>query len=599
MANIIKIHFTQANNQPKAMAGGFKIPALSQRTLAQSIYLAGVLAPLPLCSGLGRCGLCRVRFLSPAPQAFSTEQAILGNELVQLGWRLGCKHLAQAGMQLELPDFVRALQAKAQTSRQAQPHAPPGIQSGASAEHILLKQTASNPPDYPNNPPHHFSKLVLAVDFGTTSLHWQAFGYAPLQNSWLALQAGRELNPQMGAGSEVMSRLYEASLPGGSARLAQLAQNALQRIIATLEAQPHEICIAANPAMTCLFLGLNATSLASAPYHLPLPGNAVYQLPNLPPVYIPPLLAPFIGGDISAGICAIVQGEYEPEQQSPKYPFLMADLGTNGEFVLAKSANQFYAASIPLGPALEGIGLSCGGLAGSEGEQEGEQAAEQGGQGGLNSVITAFSLRPQGITSSNIPLHNAKSISGTGYFSLIHLLLKNGVLNPDGSFAQGGQGGEHSSGHPGPETTQLQRLLSKQIKPSKFGPVFKISSQLELSAQDVEELLKVKAAFSLVVKVLLEAASLSSPQLKTVYLAGSLGLHASPLDLEGLGFLPAGIHTRIKAIGNSSLAGAGLMLQNPKAKQTALAWAKQTQLISLQDDAKFMQQYLCEMAFKW
>ncbi|MDL2209816.1 hypothetical protein LJC26_03315, partial [Desulfovibrio sp. OttesenSCG-928-O18] len=36
-------------------------------TLAETIYLSGLFAPPALCSGLGRCGLCRVRFISAAP----------------------------------------------------------------------------------------------------------------------------------------------------------------------------------------------------------------------------------------------------------------------------------------------------------------------------------------------------------------------------------------------------------------------------------------------------------------------------------------------------------------------------------------------------
>ena len=529
--------------------GELEIPVLAQHTLAQNIYLSGKITPLPLCSGMGRCGLCRVRFLSTPPEAIFQEQEILGAELLGLGWRLACKHTAKAGMLLELPEFVEPVNEKIEEN----------FHSGEFA------QAAD------------FSKTVLAVDLGTTTLHWQAFGCISGEK-WIKLQHGRELNPQMGAGSEVMSRLFEASLPGGSARLASLAQNALRQIIFTLPRQPEELCVAANTAMTCLMLGLDATSLAKAPYSLPVCGNQTYNLSDLPPIYIPPLLSPFIGGDISAGICAILHGQGDDGANAPQFPFLMADLGTNGEFVLAKSSTEFYAASIPMGPALEGIGLSCGGMAGIEGGKSSKQ------------VATAFRLAPKGITSSNISLQTAKNISGTGYFSLLHLLLKNGILNQDGSFIF----------YENPEKqTMLIQMLSRQIKQVGNRVYFEISEQLKLTSQDVEELLKIKAAFSLVFKVLLEAAGLSSFDLKTVYLAGSLGLHSSPLDLEGLGFLPSGMHKRVKAAGNLSLCGAGLLLQNKKARQAALNWTLHTKVLSLLDNSNFMEQYLEEMIFNW
>ena len=547
--------------RPSSLVGELKIPALANHTLAQNIYLAGKVTPLPLCSGMGRCGLCRVRFLSTAPEPLPQEEEILGAELIALGWRLACKHTAQVGMEVELPEFVEPIKEKPKISLQAN-----NVGKG-----------------------EDFSKIVLAVDLGTTTLYWQAFGYNCKSKAWVNLEQGRELNPQMGAGSEVVSRLFEASLPGGRARLAKLAQDALREIILTLPKTPEQICVAANSAMTSLILGVDATSLARAPYSLPLFGNKIYSLPDLPPVYIPPLLSPFIGGDISAGICAILHGEYEADPGNlsgpdvaansgcPQFPFLLADLGTNGEFVLAKSASEFYAASIPLGPALEGIGLFCGGMAGIEGGRSSTQ------------VVTSFRLGPEGITSANIPLQEAKSISGTGYFSLLHILLKNKILNPDGSFAS----------ESNKNLTQLAQKLVKQIEQVDNMAHFKIHNQLMLTSKDVEEFLKVKAAFSLVFKVLLEASGLSTFDLKSIYLAGSLGLHSSPTNLEALGFLPGGMHKRVKAIGNSSLRGAGLLLQSEKAKQTALNWTFNTKVLSLTESSTFMDQYLEEMTFHW
>lgn len=43
------------------------LPVEAGQTLARTIWLSGELPPPALCSGLGRCGACRVRFLEGRP----------------------------------------------------------------------------------------------------------------------------------------------------------------------------------------------------------------------------------------------------------------------------------------------------------------------------------------------------------------------------------------------------------------------------------------------------------------------------------------------------------------------------------------------------
>ena len=59
-------------------------------TLAQRLFLAGFFANAPLCAGLGKCGLCRVRFVAAAPPPLPEDLRRLGREAVAAGWRLSC-----------------------------------------------------------------------------------------------------------------------------------------------------------------------------------------------------------------------------------------------------------------------------------------------------------------------------------------------------------------------------------------------------------------------------------------------------------------------------------------------------------------------------
>ena len=503
-------------------------------TLAQAVYLSGAFAPRPLCSGLGKCGLCRMRFLSAPPPATPEDEAILGTEAVSQGWRLGCRHKAAPGAEVLVPSVANQIPGKSKT--------------GAS----------TNSPE----------SLLLAVDLGTTSLVWSALDpTAATKGAGRIVAQGRELNPQIGAGSDVLSRLAATMTPGGGKRLQEVTLEALRRIVTGLPAPVSRICLAANTAMTALTRGASVLGLAAAPYALEFHGHCEESLPGLPTVYFPPQAAPFIGGDIGAGMAALLA-------QKPEFPFLLADMGTNGEFVLALSPKQSLAVSVPLGPALEGIGLSCGALAGVGGEER---------------VITGFNLTPAGLQPfcedemTAEPHYNG--ISGTGYLSLIHILRNLNLVREDGRF---------NAAAPLPLARKLARHLHARAGQTEL----ELPGRLRLTGTDVEEILKVKAAFSLAVHSLLTAADLSPTHLRACCLAGALGRHVRADDLFALGFLPAALKTnKVKAVGDTALAGAELMLTDTRSRDLAAQWAAGVKVLNLTADNTFMRLYLNHMRF--
>ncbi len=509
---------------PKKPETVLPIKMLHGHTIAQSIYLSGLFVAPALCSGLGSCKLCRVRFRGPAPSAGAEERKILGDRMIKEGWRLGCRHECVEEALLELPDFIQ----------------------------LKKKPESRGAPDKDG---------FLAVDLGTTSICWQLIKFGEV------LSEGRQVNPQMGAGSDVVARLGEASRPGGFERLSSLVQQELKSIISALPVQPAGICVAGNTAMSAIFLGIDPSGLARVPYKAPLSGDEEYFLPGLPSVYIPPILAPFIGGDVSAGMAALLC-----EAAPDAFPFVLCDLGTNGEFVLALGPDDFLATSIPLGPAIEGIGLSCGGLAGVGGDE--------------SQVITGLRMTPGGLLP-NIPFDQAAAISGTGYLDLLSILLAYGVISQNGVFDIA----ERDFSFP------ARAKLLEMVRETGREKFLKLDS-LSLTAGDIEELLKVKAAFSLALKSLLAEAGLQAADLKRIFLAGALGEHVKQSCLFDLGFLPSVLEGRVKVAANTSLAGAKL-LQNEKMRELARHFKSCTKIYSLPEQAGFMEKYISEMAFAY
>ena len=234
------------------------------QTLARAIWLSGVVPPPALCSGLGRCGACRVRFREGTPEPCWADAAILGADAVRDGWRLACRHRPAPGMVVELP-----------------------------------------PPPSENRKRNVFAAdggpFRLAVDVGTTSVHWRL-----LDGAGADAASGQSLNPQMGAGSDVVSRLATARTPEGRRRLQGLVLRLLHRLVSGFGVPVEELCVAGNTAMTAILLDEDVSGLAAAPYRLPEAGGRTVTWPGLPPAWIPPQPAPFIGGDISAGMAALL-----------------------------------------------------------------------------------------------------------------------------------------------------------------------------------------------------------------------------------------------------------------------------------------------------
>jgi uncharacterized 2Fe-2S/4Fe-4S cluster protein (DUF4445 family) len=284
-------------------------------------------------------------------------------------------------------------------------------------------------------------------------------------------------------------------------------------------------------------------------------GGTMQQLSaGLPPAYIPPLLGPFIGGDISAGLCWILK------TRPLKYPFLFCDLGTNGELVLGLRPGRFLATSVALGPALEGVGLTLGAPAGA-------------------GVISGFTTGGEGI----VPEGGSEGarISGTGYLSLLASLHRLGIIDEQGAFRSG--------------ATPLAMRIMQGHDP--------VRNRLELPggpfllAADVEELLKVKAAFNAGTAALLDVAGVTVRGISSIVLAGSLGEHARTGDLLELGFLPGHAGPKVFKAGNTALEGAALLLEDSSARSMAEELRQQVSIIELTADAGFQDRFLRSMRF--
>ncbi len=530
-----------------------------EQTLAQAIWLSGKLPPRPLCSGLGSCALCKVRFMHAAPEALEIEKTLLSAQHITEGWRLACRHTMKSlastiGTNIDLSLF------NTQT---------PHENSNVAHTTLNLKKAECS-----------HGSTFLAVDLGTTSLCWKALHHSHTDQQIHTIAEGKCLNPQMGAGSDIISRLQMAMHKEGIKTLSGLVRKQLQQICQNLP-PINQICLAANTAMTAIFLEKDCTGLAHAPYSLPMAGNATYTIADLAPIYIPPQLAPFVGGDISAGYAALLQ------EKNVAYPFLLADLGTNGEFILAIDEHTSFITSVPMGPALEGIGLTFGQMVHNFTESIPDDFSDN-----TQGIVHKVSLNPQGLQAHTINNKAPGRLCGTGYLSLIHALVRSHCIAVEGYFT------------PQSTTAPLFKKIAAHFNSHNNETIFNLwphddTKNIYLRATDVEEILKVKAAFSLAVQELLKTAHMRPADLQKIYISGAMGTHVQPTDLEGLGFIPEGIGKKITALGNTSLEGACILLIKPQEKARLQSFAKHCTHVELVQDSLFTEKFMRHMQFSY
>ncbi len=443
---------------------------------------------------MGTCGQCAVLFHGNSPRPSKKDCSCFTPRQLAQGLRLGCSHYPEPDQSLEI------------VSKQQQ---------------ACFAWAGQEAP------------LCLGIDIGTTSVKWGFEHHKGLISQGLAI------NPQMGAGPDIMSRLsFAGENSANFMLLGRLLREELDSILDLSRVPEGRICVTGNPAMLHFLLGRDIAGLSVSPYSLDYSGGvSEYLGQRQVRAFIPSLWSPFVGADISAGLCWLLQ------EIKPAYPFLFADFGTNGELVLALSPDKYLTASVALGPALEGVGLRFGSP-----DREG--------------VASGFVLSSRGIEPSG-PWHGGK-VSGSGYISLLAHLIRLKLISVSGLFSDQG-------------LSPIARRISSNFKDGRLS----IGGFFYLDGRDIESFLKVKAAFTLGLSFLCAQGGLSPDKLKAIHIAGALGQHSNLSDLETLGFFPPGSSQKSLVVGNTSLKGAVLLARDNNQRQVNINLARLVESINL------------------
>jgi len=468
------------------------IPEVKRLTISEDALLADALvdAGVPLdmpCGGKGVCGKCKVKIEGELSSETDTETKVLHD---QPGYRLAC--------QTRL--------------------------SGNARVHVQEK-TPVTVESCPSLDAHAY--YGLAVDIGTTTV--QIALVDPLHNQSYLLDSF--LNPQRRYGHDVISRIAAAHEPHVFQDLIRVIRtrtyasmiNVLKAVNLPIK-RVRQLIFSGNTTMLHLFFGLDVTSMGIYPYQaqrLDFHGFNPHDIdchdifPNAHVLALPAVSA-FLGSDLIGGLALCHTNTF------CRNTFFI-DMGTNGEMFLINSSGQIAAASCAMGPALEGMNISCG------------MTADSG-------AITHIRLNQDILEYEMIANGPPIGITGTALIDLLSILLQKSHLSTSGSF--------HSK-----IDTQLLPVPMRYEHTAKTRQI-NLWENMALTQSDIRNVQLAKGASLAAARILLRETDCLPNDIEHVVVAGAFGQHIVPDNFRRLKFIPDFPSAQYHFLGNTSLKAA-------------------------------------------
>ncbi|KLU59663.1 Na(+)-translocating NADH-quinone reductase subunit F [Peptococcaceae bacterium CEB3] len=608
---MVEVRFLPADKTVRVQEG----MSLLQAAIAAEVRVEST------CGGKGTCGKCKVRLqtgktenganLTPAEEKFLTPAEI------ESGWVLACRHILTEDTVVVLEEQKDAFDRKAgmHDSEKARAHAPsirkvalalapPTVEEqSADWERLVRALPVDNVPfsrSVAASLPQKLrqgkfkvtavldgAKLLavepgdttqrtfgLAVDIGTTTV----VVYLVDLNRGTVIGSGAVTNLQNVFGADVISRITYAA--GGPEKLAELQAKVVGGIngVLTQLTEKHGVSfdeiyqavVVGNTTMSHLFLGIDPTFLAPAPF-IPVFQKAVeieareLGLNILPTAVVTmlPNVAGYVGSD-TVGVMLAGNADSLPGLN------LMVDIGTNGEIVLA-GRGSILTCSTAAGPAFEGAEI-----------KHGMRAAE----GAIERVRLCSDVSVEVIGGAK-----ARGICGSGLIDAMAEMVRAGVVESSGRLVN--------------KEAQLEKLPPLVRRRLRGGTEFVLvwaedsatGEDIVISQKDVRELQLAKGAIMAGIRILLREEGAEAGELDRVLLAGAFGNYIGKESALGIGLLPPVPLERIAAIGNAAGDGAKMALLSLPEKERALRLARQAKHIELSTDPDFQVEFVNALSF--
>lgn len=396
-------------------------------------------------------------------------------------------------------------------------------------------------------------EYMIAFDIGTTTLEMR------LLSGDTELYKASAINPQTMYAGDVIGRIKHFDDNGNLQKCLLKTINAM--ILKMAEAacvEPDMItkcAFSGNTVMLYILSGKDPGALGRYPYTVEETFGAwksaqeIGILTKNAVVYLPPVISAFVGADIVCGIMSTRLLNLEKT--------LFLDIGTNGEMAIMKNG-RLLCASAAAGPALEGAGITFG------------MRAEKG-------AVSRFKIVNRNtVMVETIDKSAAVGICGSALTDIIGELVKHGIITADGSFCD-------------------KRLIASPIRGricEYMGETaFRVCAGVYLTQSDIRQFQLAKGAIRAGVEIM-------SAEAESVIVAGTFGAHMSEESLINSGILPKRFKNHIQFAGNTSLAGAELLLSDNNLQKSAKDIAKNAETAELSKNKEFERLFVKYMNFE-
>ncbi|MBF0227098.1 MAG: DUF4445 domain-containing protein [Desulfobacterales bacterium] len=375
----------------------------------------------------------------------------------------------------------------------------------------------------------------IAIDLGTTNIVLRLIDIT--QNR--VISEISFYNPQITIGPDILTRIHYADDKKGLNELNSILIDGInEKILALCQSEDidktniYGVAVAGNTAMTHLFLGITPRWLIREPY-IPVinnPGtlnakNIGLDINQKAVVFVFPNIGSYFGGDLISGI--IYSGIYKKEEIS-----ILVDVGTNAEVVLGNK-DWLIACAGAAGPALES-GVSKIGMMAEPGVIDKIK---------INQTNYEFDIR----TIGNF---KPKGICGSGIIDLAAQLFFSGMIDIRGKFK------EDVCKNKLKNIDGINHLI---IVPSEKSATH---NDLTISQIDIDSLIRSKAAMYTILETIILYVGIDFTDISKFYVAGTFGAYIDPVSAITIGMLPDLPIEKYVSIGNSSLSGAAIALQD-------------------------------------
>lgn len=418
----------------------------------------------------------------------------------------------------------------------------------------------------------------LAIDIGTTT----TVAYLMDLNTGKAIASSAVTNPQKAYGADVISRITHASKgPKELKQLQDLVIGGLNEIIADIMKQTgvkreeiYEAVVVSNTTMSHLFMGIDPTYLAPAPF-IPVFRQGIQveakelglNILETGHVFLVPNIAGYVGADTVGVMVAAKMDKLEGNS-------LAIDIGTNGELVLM-GKGRILTCSTAAGPAFEGAEIKHG-MRAADGAIERVRITDD------VELETISHLKPIGIC-------------GSGLIDAIGEMARTGVIQETGRIISKPE-----------EMEKLPPKVAERIIKTEEGYEFVLAwakdsgtgQNIVLTQKDVRELQLAKAAIRAGVSILMKDLGISLEELDRVLLAGAFGNYISKASALQIGLLPNVPIEKIETVGNAAGDGAKMILLSHVERERAHELAKRSDHIELSTRIDFQEEFVDALSFE-